>query len=51
MREIESFLFHEARLLDDALFQDWLALFTDTAWYWVPIQPRQDNPFDTVSII
>lgn len=50
-REIEAFLFHEARLLDDALYQDWLALFTDTAWYWVPIQPRQDNPFDTVSII
>jgi len=51
MREIEAFLFHEARLLDEALYQDWLALFTDTAWYWVPIQPQQDNPFDTVSII
>jgi 3-phenylpropionate/cinnamic acid dioxygenase small subunit len=51
MAEIEAFLFHEARLLDDALYDDWLALYTDTAWYWVPIQPRQDNPFDTVSII
>ena len=50
-REIEAFLFHEARLLDEALYEDWLALFTDTAWYWVPIQPQQDNPFDTVSII
>lgn len=50
-RDIEAFLFHEARLLDEALYQDWLALFTDTAWYWVPIQPQQDNPFDTVSII
>jgi benzoate/toluate 1,2-dioxygenase beta subunit len=50
-REIEAFLFHESRLLDEALYDDWLALFTDTAWYWVPIQPRQDNPFDTVSII
>jgi len=51
MREIEAFLYHEARLLDEALYEDWLALFTDTAWYWVPIQPRQENPFDTVSII
>ena len=31
--EIEAFLFHEARLLDEALYDDWLALFTDTAWY------------------
>ena len=51
MRDIEEFLFHEARLLDDALYEDWLALFTDTAWYWVPIEPHQDNPCDTVSII
>jgi benzoate/toluate 1,2-dioxygenase beta subunit len=50
-RDIEAFLFHEARLLDEALYDEWLALFTDTAWYWVPIQPQQDNPFDTVSII
>jgi benzoate/toluate 1,2-dioxygenase beta subunit len=50
-RDIEAFLFHEARLLDEALYEDWLALYTDTAWYWVPIQPKQDSPFDTVSII
>lgn len=49
--DIERFLFHEARLLDDALYDDWLALYTDTAWYWVPIQPRQENPHDFVSII
>ena len=48
---IEEFLYHEAQLLDDARFDEWLALYTDTAWYWVPIQPGQDNPFDTVSII
>ena len=50
-RDTEAFLFHEARLLDEALYEDWLALYTNTAWYWVPIQPNQDNPFDTVSII
>ena len=51
MRDIETFLFHEARLLDEALYDDWLALYTDKAWYWVPINPKQDNPFDMVSII
>lgn len=42
---------HEARLLDEAKFDDWLALFTADGWYWVPSQPGQDNPHDTVSLI
>jgi benzoate/toluate 1,2-dioxygenase beta subunit len=48
---LEPFLFHEAQLLDDRLFDDWLALFTETAWYWVPIEANQKDPFETVSII
>jgi benzoate/toluate 1,2-dioxygenase beta subunit len=45
------FLEHEARLLDEAKFDDWLALFTADAWYWVPSEPGQSNPHDTVSLI
>ena len=47
----EQFLLHEARLLDQAKFDDWLALFSADGWYWVPSEPRQDNPHDTVSLI
>jgi 3-phenylpropionate/cinnamic acid dioxygenase small subunit len=47
----EAFLVHEARLLDDGRFEEWLALFTPDAWYWVPSQPRQASPRDTVSLI
>ena len=47
----ERFLLHEARLLDEARFDDWLALFTPDGWYWVPSEPDQDNPHDTVSLI
>jgi 3-phenylpropionate/cinnamic acid dioxygenase small subunit len=47
----ERFLIHEARLLDDARFDEWLALFTDDAQYWVPSEPGQANPRDTVSLI
>jgi benzoate/toluate 1,2-dioxygenase beta subunit len=47
----EQFLLHEARLLDEAKFDDWLALFTDDCWYWVPSEPDQDNPHDTVSLM
>jgi benzoate/toluate 1,2-dioxygenase beta subunit len=47
----ELFLLREARLLDEARFDDWLALFTPDAWYWVPSQPDQPDPHETVSLI
>ena len=34
----------EARLLDEGKFDEWLALFTPEAWYWVPIEPDQADP-------
>jgi 3-phenylpropionate/cinnamic acid dioxygenase small subunit len=51
LHRCEQFLLHEARLLDDGKFDDWLALFTAEAWYWVPSEPDQANPVDTVSLI
>jgi 3-phenylpropionate/cinnamic acid dioxygenase small subunit len=51
VRECELFLLHEARLLDDGQFDDWLALFTADACYWVPSEPDQASPLDTVSLI
>ncbi len=47
----EAFLVNEARLLDETRFDDWLALFTPECWYWVPSQPGQPSPRDTVSLI
>jgi 3-phenylpropionate/cinnamic acid dioxygenase small subunit len=47
----EQFLLHEARLLDDGRFDEWLALFTEDAWYWIPTEPDQHSPFDTVSLV
>jgi benzoate/toluate 1,2-dioxygenase beta subunit len=49
--EAEAFLVREARLLDEGRFDEWLALFTDDGWYWVPSQPDQADPFNTVSLI
>ena len=51
VRECEQFLLHEARLLDEARFDEWLALFTPEASYWVPSEPGQANPLETVSLI
>ena len=49
-REFEQFLFHEARLLDDRRFRDWMGLFTEDGTYWVPAVPEQENPFDQASL-
>ena len=51
LQHCEQFLLHEARLLDDGKFDDWLALFTAEAWYWVPSEPDQADPVETVSLI
>ena len=50
LREIEEFLFHEARLLDQRRFEDWLALFADDGMYWVPAEPDQSSPHDRLSL-
>jgi 3-phenylpropionate/cinnamic acid dioxygenase small subunit len=49
--EIEAFLTHEAQLLDEGRYEDWLGLFTADATYWVPLQANQRDPYETVSLI
>src|ERR1700716_3615935 len=49
--ECETFLVHEARLLDEGRFDEWLSLFTADGWYWVPSEPNQANPRDTISLL
>lgn len=34
---VQSFLHHEARLLDDHQLLDWVALFSDDVRYWMPV--------------
>jgi biphenyl 2,3-dioxygenase beta subunit len=36
--EVEQFLYHEAALLDDRRFGEWLALIADDIHYWMPIR-------------
>jgi 3-phenylpropionate/cinnamic acid dioxygenase small subunit len=47
---ITSFLIHEARLLDDRKFEDWMALFEPEGYYWAPTRPDQESPLTEVSI-
>lgn len=47
---IESFLYHEAHLLDERRFEDWFALFTEDGYYWVPISADVVDPSQGLSI-
>jgi 3-phenylpropionate/cinnamic acid dioxygenase small subunit len=50
VRPFENFLLHEARLLDERRFREWMALFTEDGTYWVPAVPDQSSPFNQVSL-
>ena len=44
--DITNFIDREALLLDTRRFDDWLGLFTEDAWYWIPLTPDQEGPLD-----
>ena len=48
--EAEAFLVNEGRLLDSGRFDEWLALFAEDGFYWVPSVPEQPDPFNHISI-
>lgn len=48
---VSRFLFLEARLLDERRFQDWLALFLESATYWIPANRYDIDPRSEVSLI
>src|ERR1700737_3454982 len=48
--QLADFLAHEARLLDERRFGEWMQLFADDGTYWVPAVPEQQSPFDQASL-
>jgi 3-phenylpropionate/cinnamic acid dioxygenase small subunit len=40
-QQLIDFVLHEARLLDEARYDEWNALFVDEGIYWVPLTPDQ----------
>lgn len=52
VRDVERFLYHEARCLDDpARWDEWVELFADDGWYWIPYSREQQDALDTPSIV
>lgn len=50
-RQIEAFLYREARLADESRYAEWEALVTDDMHYWVPAGPADGEPGDRLSYI
>ena len=48
---VEQFLYHEALLMDEHRFDEWLALWTEPALYWVPSNRDEVDPRREVSLI
>ncbi len=43
-QDLIRFVVHEARLLDEKRFDEWLTLFTEDGYYWVPLAHGQTDP-------
>ena len=50
-RDIEAFVYLEARLADESRYDEWEALVTDDMHYWVPFGPGDYEPGTRVSYI
>jgi 3-phenylpropionate/cinnamic acid dioxygenase small subunit len=48
-QDLIDFVVHESRLLDAKRFDEWNALFTDDAYYWVPLVPDQADGINHTS--
>ncbi|WP_205698885.1 aromatic-ring-hydroxylating dioxygenase subunit beta [Conexibacter sp. SYSU D00693] len=51
LRDVEQFLFREARYADDHDYDAWEALWTDDAIYWVPANGDDIDPTRQMSVI
>jgi len=50
-REVEAFLFREARLQDTHQYDAWEQLWTEDAIYWVPANGLDGDPDQVMSVI
>ena len=49
--DVEQFIYREARLADEHRYEEWEALWTDDAVYWVPFGSDDADPERQISVI
>lgn len=47
---LAQFVYHEAHLLDEQRWDEWLALFAEDGHYWVPLTAGQTDPLSHNSL-
>jgi 3-phenylpropionate/cinnamic acid dioxygenase small subunit len=50
-QQVEQFLYHEAQLMDEHRYDEWLALWTEDALYWAPTGRDDVDPAREISLI
>jgi 3-phenylpropionate/cinnamic acid dioxygenase small subunit len=50
-QQVEYFIYHEADLMDEHRYDEWLALWSDDALYWVPSGKDDIDPQREISLI
>lgn len=48
--DLTRFVAFENQLLDEGRFEQWLALFSEDAHYWLPMSPDQQDPVQAPSL-
>ncbi|MDM0044127.1 aromatic-ring-hydroxylating dioxygenase subunit beta [Variovorax dokdonensis] len=48
-QDLIDFVVRECRMLDEKRYEEWNALFTDDAFYWVPLVPDQPDAIQHTS--
>jgi benzoate/toluate 1,2-dioxygenase beta subunit len=51
VRDVEQFLYREARFADESDYDSWEALWTEDALYWVPAGNDDAHPLEQMSVI
>jgi 3-phenylpropionate/cinnamic acid dioxygenase small subunit len=49
--DVTGFVYHEARLLDEQRFDEWLELFAEDGRYWMPLEHGQTDRRLTASLM
>lgn len=51
IRDVEQFLYREARYADESDYDSWEALWTDDALYWVPAGNNSVDPMQSMAVV
>lgn len=43
-KDLVDFIYREARLLDELLYDEWLSLYAEDGYYWMPLEWQQTDP-------